>query len=767
MRITREVADALDYAHRHGVIHRDIKPENILLHDGRPMVADFGIALAVSAAAGGRMTETGLSLGTPHYMSPEQATAEKDLTGRSDVYSLASVLYEMLTGDPPHTGSSAQQIIMKIVTEEAAPVTKLRRSVPPNVAAAVAKALEKLPADRFESAKAFADALADPAFRLTDAATAGPVLASRKPWAVAAASLIVAALSLAVAGWVLMRRPTGVRDIGTPPTSAVNVTTEDRAFSVAPDGSFVVYTAQKGATTELWYQSLRTGEGHPIPGTVGTFTAPWISPDGKRVAVGVPAGSGYQLKSVGIDGGTVSPVASITLPFGGTWTDDGRIFFSDDNGRLLRWLDPLGGDAREITVGGYCLNPVLIGTGDQVICGGGADKFASIRNLADPGRIRYWHHAAEGRGGKAALLRGADFRVVDGRYLVYMGVDGTIMATRIRSVDSLTVGRSVSLVAGVRNGDYSGTGQFDLTRDGTLVYLPGTNAAVGRLVSVGTDGRIEPLPVEQAAHLRFRESPDGRRLATVVEGLEQQELRVYDLQAGTHETVAVGSFIDVPVFSPSGDRIAYSISEEPGRESLVSRLLDSSTKPRELATIAPPATFRPSMYLANDSLLVGFPGGESAMIVGSDGGVDSLGLATGQFVSISPGGHWIAYQGNSSGDLRVQPWPALDRRYFVDARGIEPQWVSATELVYLAQTIEGDWEFHEVTIHPGADPPFDAPELLALAPQFSQTPGWSWAVGHDGGLIYLQSPAERAEHYFRVIPNWVRHMERAVDQANP
>src|SRR5512142_945807 len=141
VRIVTQVADALDYAHRHGVIHRDIKPENILLHDGRPMVADFGIALALSAAAGGRMTETGLSLGTPHYMSPEQATAEKDLTNRSDIYSLGSVLYEMLAGDPPHTGATAQQIIMKIVTDTARPVTDLRRSVPPNVAWAISKAL--------------------------------------------------------------------------------------------------------------------------------------------------------------------------------------------------------------------------------------------------------------------------------------------------------------------------------------------------------------------------------------------------------------------------------------------------------------------------------------------------------------------------------------------------------------------------------------------------------------------------------------------------
>src|SRR6185295_6553805 len=167
VRITREVADALDYAHRHGVIHRDIKPENILLHDGRPMVADFGIALALSAAAGGRMTETGLSLGTPHYMSPEQATAEKEITPRSDIYSLGCVLYEMLTGNPPHTGATAQQIIMKIITAPTDPISKHRKSVPQNVVDAVAMALEKLPADRFESAKDFSNALADSRFTTT------------------------------------------------------------------------------------------------------------------------------------------------------------------------------------------------------------------------------------------------------------------------------------------------------------------------------------------------------------------------------------------------------------------------------------------------------------------------------------------------------------------------------------------------------------------------------------------------------------------------
>ena len=121
VRIATEVAEALDYAHRHGVIHRDIKPENILLHDGRALVADFGIALAASKASGARMTETGMSLGTPHYMSPEQAMGEREITARSDVYALGAVLYEMLTGDPPFTGSTAQAIVARVLTEAPRP----------------------------------------------------------------------------------------------------------------------------------------------------------------------------------------------------------------------------------------------------------------------------------------------------------------------------------------------------------------------------------------------------------------------------------------------------------------------------------------------------------------------------------------------------------------------------------------------------------------------------------------------------------------------
>ena len=157
--ITKQVASALDYAHRKGVVHRDIKPENILLQEGEAMLADFGIALAVQESGGSRLTETGLSLGTPHYMSPEQATGDRNVDARSDLYSLASVLYEMLVGEPPITGKTVQAVIAKLLTEPAMHVRTVRPTVPEHVDAAVAKALSKVPADRFATVADFTRAL--------------------------------------------------------------------------------------------------------------------------------------------------------------------------------------------------------------------------------------------------------------------------------------------------------------------------------------------------------------------------------------------------------------------------------------------------------------------------------------------------------------------------------------------------------------------------------------------------------------------------------
>ena len=275
------------------------------------------------------MTETGLSLGTPHYMSPEQATAENEITARSDVYSLGCVLYEMLTGAPPHVGASAQQIIMKIVTEEAAPVTKLRKAVPNNVAAAVAESLEKLPADRFESAKAFAEALQNPAFTTLRGgagigASGGPRggVSRRVFAAVSALTVILLSVTLALAlrsGPV----PRVTRySVNVPLIQPQEVGNLSRRIVITPDGSRLVYI---GNDTRLWVRPLDALKGRPLEGTANAY-APFISPDGTDVGFFVQDRVGIQIMSLA--GGPATTVGDSTLVGlgGAAWGPDGYVY---------------------------------------------------------------------------------------------------------------------------------------------------------------------------------------------------------------------------------------------------------------------------------------------------------------------------------------------------------------------------------------------------------------------------------------------------------
>jgi len=333
--IAREVADALGYAHSLGVIHRDIKPENILLQNGHAVVADFGIALAVQTAGGARMTQTGLSLGTPQYMSPEQAMGERAIGARSDIYALGAVTYEMLTGDPPFTGSTVQAIVAKVLTERPTSPRAVRDTVPPGIEAAVLKALAKLPADRWATTALFAEALtrSDVAERATGGSTAhggAPGAGTRSTGGgrrIALGALGAVALSAAAAwlGW-RARAPEPAWSAFTQLTDATGVETGP---SISPDGESFVYVSSVRGTADIYVQ--RVGGRNPTL-VVGDSTVdelwPAYSPDGKQIAYNIAGGGIFVVGATG-----ESPRRVTSTGMQPSWSPDGtQIVFGNGEG---------------------------------------------------------------------------------------------------------------------------------------------------------------------------------------------------------------------------------------------------------------------------------------------------------------------------------------------------------------------------------------------------------------------------------------------------
>jgi len=749
VKIATAVADALDYAHRHGVIHRDIKPENILLHDGRPMVADFGIALAVSAAAGGRMTETGLSLGTPHYMSPEQATAEKEITGRSDVYSLGAVLYEMLTGDPPHTGSSAQQIIMKIITETPQPVTALRKSVPANVAAAVAKSLEKLPADRFTSAKDFAEALVNPGFSDHRTGQTGSGAMRVKARSVNGALVVLSAALVVALGWQAMRP---LRDVGPRaydvalPDSAPVYPRSNTTFVVAPGGEFVIYAG--GDRPDLWYRSLRDATVRRIEGTERA-DVPTISPDGKQVAFIRQGSPESTVEVMSVNGGAATVIARSRAPNSLEWWPNGRILLTEGDGLHARSLDASGGPSADAAIR-YCINPSPLPDRSLLLCGGGGDKMAEWSSLKDSVAGGFFRTSDA----KSTLAFGSDFRLVDDKYLIWISTSGHLVAATV-NVAARTIGRPVRMVTGLARGAYTGAGSYALSATGTLVYSNGLNEAVGNLVRA--DGhKLDTLLVGREAFLQFAMSPDGRRLAVTVERLDGHELRIYDVQSGEHTVWIKKPTLRQPVWSARGDRLIVSTPD-----SVFEGPPDATSAPR--LVFAPHTNFEVFSWLPDGRLIATVWNSNLVVAVHLDKRpplFDTLATfaAIGRF---SPDGRWLAYNAADFVGAWVEPVPRTGQRY-ASGTGAYPQWLSSSEFV----TSTDAGHFERMAVDASVQPPritrrtwFDVPKYVGIASGgFTLTP--------DGRAIYKEGAEIAPTRYLRIIPNWVTQMKRAVDEAS-
>jgi serine/threonine-protein kinase len=690
IRIAVAIASALDYAHKHGVIHRDLKPENILLQAGQPVVADFGIALAVSNAGGARVTQTGLSLGTPQYMSPEQATGDRVIDGRSDIYSLAAMTYEMLTGEPPHSGNTMQAVIARVLTERPRSVRSMRPNVPEHVERALEHALEKLPADRWATAHEFADALqgrgmlpaptgvhASPAADAVGSAGRRSARAAQLPWIVALGATAIVALW----GWLGRPHPTSQVPVRFTLRTTGSAARFDAAtasmLAISADGRRVVYVGTLGGTRKLYVRAIDELDARAVEGTSGSYTFPAISPDGKWVAYSALGG----LMKVSLDGGQPIRLATVLNFNGASWESNESLIVAASDGaytalsRISAAGGPLTTFAHLDTASHEAFQAMPVVIADKALV-----LYVSLQGAAPNGG-----HLAVVRMGTAmsTILDIPANRPLGffAGHIIYAQDDGALMAVPFDPKTIRVTGSPVPLLQGVLSVNYAAMAA--LSASGTLVYAQGANT--GELVLVDEHGGTTPIVREVAEYGHPRLSPDGKRLAVDVINGGGTDIWTYDMASGTPTRLTTARSNDRPEWTTDGRRILFLSDRDRGSGEFAvwSQPADGSAGAELLYRGSNPVR---EAFLTSDGQTLVFRedtpnSSRDIRMVSLDKKAAPTPLVATNFNELmprlSPDGHWLAYMADESGksEIYVRPFPGGGARSTVsNGGGTEPLW---------------------------------------------------------------------------------------------
>jgi Tol biopolymer transport system component/tRNA A-37 threonylcarbamoyl transferase component Bud32 len=507
VQLAREMADALEYAHRHGVVHRDVKPENVLLQSGHALVADFGIALALEHAGGERLTRTGITLGTPQYMAPEQAAGDRAVDARTDVYALGAVLHEMIAGEPPFTAESKQAVLMRVIHEPVVALSTRRSDVPSFLDAAVWRALAKHPDDRFPSAAAFAEALAVPLRGDTKSDAGGSKrMVSARAAMYATAAMVAIGL---VGGWTLARSSllerwaSAASGAVSAPLEAVvalgPATTENMSLSVvdragrtqrtiaanrpwtprfSPNGRLVAYGAFGigRSTSDLWVTALDGRTTRRLTDDENDSNDPQWSADGATVAYSASAPGGKDLLMREISGGEPTMLAARAgTQFASDWLRDGS---------ALLVTEETPHNARDILVqpvDGSTAWPYAATAADETAARVSPDGRWIAYTSDESGRAEVYLDSYPRPRQRISISSSGGVHPVwrrDGRELYYWS-DGALVAVQLRAGGGVAppavMGRTVLFRASYQIGPNT---MYDVSPDGerfVIVHSPWTN----------------------------------------------------------------------------------------------------------------------------------------------------------------------------------------------------------------------------------------------------------------------------------------------------
>jgi Tol biopolymer transport system component len=756
VRIARECLSALESAHKQGVVHRDIKPENILLHEDQALVADFGIALAVSAAGGPRMTQTGLSLGTPAYMAPEQAMGERAIDARADIYALGAVLYEMLVGEAPFTGPTVQAIVARVMTESPRPVTGQRRSVPEHVNAAVLRALEKLPADRWHSAAEFSNALATPG--IATRPTAESVTAKKRPitetilhhpllpWGIAAAAAL-AAIFFAVRGnrGGTDKTPTYV-SVDLPQDMELPLGGPE-VLGISNDGMTLAFGGVIGGRPELFLRRLDEDVARPVQGAAGTNGSAVFSADGKWLAFNADR----KVWKVPLKGGPPTAIGTSSWAHMAWIGNDALVYTKSYDSGLSR-VSSEGRDTATLTspdrkkgeLGHWW--PQLLPDGDHVL-------FTNYTTPADKSKLEVISLKS---GKRQVVLDGGYF----GRY-----ADGHLLFVRNRAVASVSFdpgafrvsGSAVSLPLDIETNPPNGWAAFVVAPNGTLAYR--TDAFKSIVLTWSDEGGNEETAVDSSG--RFNDSspsPDGKKIAVARDG----DVWVYDRQRGLFTRLTNSEQIEKSLTWSPDSREVYYIRDVPQYD-IFRRAVDGG-RPEELIVTS-----------TNDKWVTSIsPDGRTLLFQSDIGGDDDIyatspnpseharpttvvsGSGNQSDAQFSPDGAWITYSSNESGrpEILLAPFPT-DRgpaRQQVSVGGGEgANWSPDGRTVYY--TWSGRIMKVRVDTRTGD---IGRPEPLTRI-----QPVLGWTVARDGRFLIGRAAKNSERHSIRVVLNWTETLRDA------
>jgi serine/threonine-protein kinase len=759
VRITTAIAGALDYAHRHKVIHRDLKPENILMQEGQPLIADFGIALAVSNAGGSRITQTGLSLGTPQYMSPEQATGDRVVDGRTDIYSLGAITYEMLVGDPPHAASTSQAIIAKVLTERPASVRVGRPSVPPHVDAAIGRSLEKLAADRFATPREFAEALQGKG-SVTTTTAYQPVAAPRvspvrqfAPW------VLVAALAV-VAGWLALKPEPAVApspviraNLDLPPNVRVNDVLAGTTIAVAPHGDMIAFTSISVSGFQMFLRRVNEISARQIgDGNVAGRNLAF-SPDGHFLAFT----EGNLLKKIAVDGGQISTLGTTggSVPYGISWSVADTIYIGGYSGM---WKVPANsGDATPVGAS----DSATVRTGRRwpyVLPDGKAIVYASGNSSAAVPRMSVLSIGAE-TFKEFSHVMAAPLGLIDDQF-VYVSPAGGLMAVRFDAKAHEPIGEPVQLDEGVLVDATSGI-KASLSSSGTLVYLRGRAQFQPVVVTAGSAPKsLNSEPPGSYSTPRF--SPDGRRVAMGVTTANSQDIWIYDIDRNTFTRLTTEGVNVRPEWTPDGRHVVF-ISQRAGKAGIWRQPVDVSGPAEKLferdlepfeALVSPDSKWliirtAPGATFSRDILAMPLTGDTTLTPLVTGPYTESL-------PRLSPDGKWLAYQSNETTNFQiyVRPFPGAGGRVPVsDLGGTEPIWGKDGKSLYYRGPVG---EVVKVDVTTGASFSIGQRRVMLSGDYLTDSSHPNWDVDLNGRFLLLRRAGAEAQTI--VVHNWVREL---------